>query len=254
MVFAGVLFLVILAISVSANDLKRTVIKGICEPNSEAIINAEYDSGGMHMDQSFSRDADEFGRWEFALRTDSGEIILEILCGSEKRDYSVVAGQNLTVNFLYEEREEGEEEESVEQEEELIEEETEDNTSGITGQAISDLNLNIDKNLLYIGGIFFAIVVLANIFSALLIGASRKAIERRQSGVPRASMRYPKDIKVVKLSEKLAKLKEKEQKLAEKMNQVKESPKTNDSVNIKETPQEDMNFKQDENFKSDPGN
>jgi len=205
--FIGLVLFSLLLIA-SASALERTRIYGRADPNTNLLLVADYTAGGIHYEnQQFPRETDEYGLWEVIIRSDYGEIDVEVNYKGKREIYTVPTGQDFEINLLenkpkkVEEKNESVEQESQESEsnntevKEETEQEEEEKSSPITGKSIFESFGNFTSSNFSIFFIFiglFVLIVLANLASEGILSLIGRARER--GGRP---------IRVTKLSEKL---------------------------------------------------
>lgn len=233
-----VLFFVLLMGSVLA--LEKTKIYGMADPGKSVRLDITYTANGVEYSQIITKQAGENNLWELKISTDTGFIDLEVTYNGETEEYRVPTGQDFLVDLELNGENEGVEENVTssiadetnetnevnnEVEEDIDEEIIENNeeVGGITGSVISD-DLNLDFGnyglFLAIGGGLFLIIVLANLFSALILGGFRRLSNKEK---------IPKDIpsfKVKKLSEMKSEREEKREVKPETQEKREEPQKT----------------------------
>lgn len=211
------LIIVVLLLISSASALVKTRMYGNVSPNALVRLVLTYTANGQsYENQAIRLETVNDGNWEYKISTDEGTIELEVSCLGVTKTFSVPVGPDFRA-LLSESEETNESEEVVNETTESVEnateeveettktaeENTEEEKAGITGGAITEEKWNIkDKldnfNTFFLVLALFAMLVIANIVSAVIIGSFKKFRQERTE----------RPIRIIKLSEKLEKAKQ----------------------------------------------
>ncbi len=229
----------LLLIGVVSATLTKTRIYGETKPNAIVKLTLSYKANGLPIDSQFIRiDSDTSGDWEYKIGSDEGTIELEVTILDDTKTFEVPVGPDFEVSMSDEdtgettadeetnetteeaegiteteettgestETEETEttntaDEESVEADVEVSDAEGKDaETSSISGKSIFGDKLNVEGGSIFlIILILFVTIVIANIFSEILIGRFKRGMQRKAE----------RPVRIIKLSEKLEKARQK---------------------------------------------